>query len=320
MDQWAGARLRLIGRTAPGGSTRYLLEHPLEDPWVFRWYPLRDGTKLGASLSVAHPEGDPYASLRTRLEPAFHKRRQAWWQGQDRSPPNSPWSHTAAFWSACRDPATPPPPTPRDPTYPFHVLGETRGRLGWRTDPDGVIVSGTPQQQMTEPWMANGWTRAAAGEAVVGYGFWQARRPDWRPNVYPAIVAALEGLAWSPRDGATTREPLAALRQVGRTLNPKVARRLPEARSMRVSAASADNVAEATRVYRGRLETLGRRQQSRFERRHRRGRSSTTEDTLEVLVEDGCRLRVWMSIRYRPADDSSTNPRTNAPISSRTRR
>jgi len=202
IDQWAGGRLALH-ETAGGGLE---LVVPIEDPWTFRWYPTKHEVKLGAALAVAAPAGDPYETLAARLLPEARRRYALWWdadQVADEGVGLPPWvDRVQRFWHDVHaHEQSEKDPLHDAPTYPFHVLGDAAGRLAFTRSAGGAV--GAIRQHVTTPWLGNaGWRRAAAGEAVAGYGCWESRRPWWEPRTYETLAAALELLDFETLSGA----------------------------------------------------------------------------------------------------------------------
>lgn len=195
LDQWAGAEL-LLRESADG---RLELVRPAVDPWTFRWYPTKRELKLGAALAVAEPAGDPYAGLEARLLPLARRLHETWWENDrvdDRGNGLPGWSgRVDGFWRGVhRGAGEAREPLAAAPTYPFHVLGEVAGRFALLRAPSGAVAG--VRETMTSPWLADGWSRAVAGESVVGYGYWGTLRPWWEPRTYETVAAALELLRW----------------------------------------------------------------------------------------------------------------------------
>lgn len=241
VDQWSGGRVRLAGTTLPDGAVVYRIAEILETPWTFRWYPGKDEVKLGAAIWVEHPEGHAYGSLAPLLEPWARAKFETWWDA-DPAVPGPPWSaESGRFWTrrhekelGAKD------PLPEHPTYPFHVLGPLGDRFGF-TLRDGAVEAVV--EDMSTPWLPNGWSDALDGRAVAGYGFWERKRPRWEPRTYETFAAALALLGPPESD---SRDPVAGLMHVVTAMQP-LAERLDEGairnhRSWRNHGAGSDEV------------------------------------------------------------------------------
>lgn len=344
VDQWAGGRLGLT-RVRSAERTRFVLDRPLEDPWVFRWYPDSDEVKLGAAVHVDEPDGHPYGNLLPELLPRARSLHAAWWSDDPAAPVTGTgpsWqSEVAGFWSelhATERAAA--PPLHADPVYPFHVLGNPEGRFRFETDPRGGVDPASIEQTMDRPWLSDGWDRSRGGESVSGYGFWEAERPTWEPNTYPALAAALQLLCWSPLpqslgpsellDGTRHLAPswgvdlAAAASGVIAALNPRFGKRADwrgdAALSFVVAADGESIVLEGDTAFRpdhpGELSIRVWRR-TRFDGAPR----EMIEDELQLLAvgDNPARIKLWIRVGYRPSSVSG-KPSTNERSSSRTRR
>jgi len=216
VDQWTGGRVSMRGSRGAEETVDFNMTAVVESPWTFRWYPTKNEAKLGAAVHVERVEGDPYGALAPRLEALARSKYSAWWDA-DPAAPGPPWSaETGKFWARrhARE-EDEKDPLPEHSTYPFHVLGSLRERFGF------TLRNGTVEQvveRVTQPWLTDGWTRARAGEAVEGYGFWDVRRPRWEPRTYEAFAAALNLL------GPSSADPVVALADLLATMQPRAAR------------------------------------------------------------------------------------------------
>ena len=189
VDQWTGGRVRMAGEPTGDGAVVYRISKIVESPWTFRWYPTKDEVKLGAAIWVEHPEGDPYGALAPRLETQARLKFDLWWD-RDPAVPGPSWSaESGRFWARRhREELAHKDPLPEHPTYPFHVLGPFEDRFGF-TLRGGAVEA--VLERMSVPWLPDGWSDALDGKAVVGYGFWERRRPRWEPRTYETFAAAL---------------------------------------------------------------------------------------------------------------------------------
>jgi hypothetical protein len=226
--------------------------------------------------------------------------------------PGPPWSEeTGSFW-ARRHAAEldEKDPLPEQSTYPFHVLGSLRDRFGF-TLHDGVVER--VEERVTRPWLADGWTRALAGERVQGYGYWDSRRPRWEPRTYETFAAALELL------GPSSADAVAVLADVLATMQPRAAR---ICRGWQGS-----DETPSVRRFAGRtlLAVEDGRVSGRKDLRYRMWRSTGDHsDELQILVDDrgDDTFKFWVRVGYAPSPRNrlSGSPSTKALISSRTRR
>jgi hypothetical protein len=219
VDQWSSGRVRMKAVAATDGAVVYRISEVLESPWTFRWYPLKDEVKLGAAIWVEHPAGDPYGSLAPGLETQARAKFALWWDA-DPAIPGPTWSaESGRFWARrhaqelVRKDAL-----PEHPTYPFHVLGPLDDRFGF-TLRGGAVDAVV--ENMSGPWLPDGWSAALAGETVEGYGFWERKRPRWEPRTYETFAAAL-ALLGSP--GSDSTDSLDGLMRVLTAMQPVAAR------------------------------------------------------------------------------------------------
>lgn len=345
VDEWAGGRLRMSrvgGHPGGDGTTTLSLECPLEDPWTFRWYPTRHEVKLGAAVWVPRPRGDAYAALAAALAVAARERYRLWWEDdrvRSTAPETPSWAASAdRFWAQrhrreleIKDPLSDPP------VYPFHVLGDARGRFVVPLDGGGVVLSSRIEQRMSEPWLPGGWQAWLDGQRPSGYGYWERKRPSWEPGTYRAVAAAVALLGWSPwnhgspspasaTDGARRyRVPRAApaatdastsvdlLRQVGRVVTallPRAAERLPWSGSPPVDFRVGDDGDRWT-VTRGQSPPTPAESDSRVVQRvwrysrfdRRAGVVEQDELQLLVTVGNGDDVKLWLEVGFRPTDE-----------------
>ena len=190
IDQWSAGRLRLAPSPGADDSTQvYRIVEVLEDPWTFRWYPVRDEAKLGAAIHLERATGKPYDTLASRLEPLAREKYALWWDADEASP-GPPWSaESGRFWAARHAlEQAEKDALPDHPTYPFHVLGPLADRF------EVTLRAGVVErvvERMTAPWLADGWAQSLGGAKVEGYGYWDRQRPGWEPRTYETFVAAL---------------------------------------------------------------------------------------------------------------------------------
>jgi len=219
VDQWSAGRVRMRGTAGSDGSTVYRISEIVESPWTFRWYPAKDEAKLGAAVWVEHPAGHPYGSLAPRLEAWAREKFALWWDA-DAAAPGPPWSaESGGFWARRHERELDDKDAlPEHPTYPFHVLGPLDDRFGF-TLANGAVAEVV--ENMSRPWLPNGWSDAVAGDGVAGYGFWERERPRWEPRTYETFGAALTLLGRPESDSA---DPVAGWMRVVTAMQPRAAR------------------------------------------------------------------------------------------------
>jgi hypothetical protein len=332
------------------GSGRFRLLRPLEDPWVFRWYPTTDEAKLGAAVAVAEPIGDPYGALVPDLIPLAKRRHREWWVDDrvaDETGALPDWrGRTDAFWAETHRRERDVPPALHDePVYPFYVLGEPSGRVDFSIDELGRLSPGSIHEAMTQPWLPRGWEDWKEGRHNAGYGYWDRVRPEWEPRTYPALVAALRLLDWSPLpateatdlDDSGYDRPLPGcgtdvvghLIGVAKALNPKLARgpAWSGALSLRFrTRADGDSVwltGDSGDRSLSRPEDVSVRvwRHARFDPAAARLRVDELQAIAAADRPD--RFKLWVRVGYRPASPPTIDPgsdSTNERISSRTRR
>jgi len=297
---------------------------PIEDPWTFRWYPTLDEVKLGAAVWIEEPTGSAYEQPAAKLTPKATQLYSQWWQ-DDHILPTAPvrpeWQQQAErFWAERhRSELEEKDELPPRPVYPFHVLGPAADRFGFAVADDGSIDRESIRDEMSVPWLADGWARWLRGERPSGYGYWDRERPHWEPNTYPALAAALRLLAWPtlPRgtdtaSGSGVVHPaehdvdlLSELTRVTGTLAAKARSRLHWRGSPTVSVrwtigddGSLVSIAEADEE-----SEQGDRLRYRLWRYTRRdaGSRGVTQDELQLLAEgrDPTRLKLWIRIGYQ---------------------
>ena len=130
-------------------------------------------------------------------------------------------------------------------------------------------------ESMSTPWLPDGWRRAAGGDAVSGYGYWERTRPRWEPRVYPAFAAAL------------------------RLLDPEI---------RGIAVASEQLVAPLQPAARGRIDLSGGDGEPAVRMRAWRQRSDDA-DEIQVLYDDRGeeRFKLWIRAGYRKCVRAASN-------------